>query len=324
MPDFVEEDGKTATPVADNRIDEASENERQIRFHACEAKRYMVLAKQATQKISESEQTSLKYAICAGTHLLAAKKLLPHGRWEKWVKANYGTSARTARLYMQIAKHYGPPGKIAVDDMQSIQAALNAIVRHKQDLGPREVIGLNEWMQYAKQAKNQLGQSVKDTFINSIEDDVAVFLWTGPGKAVWDDILKEAMISFVKELRSQIGNSYEGWHAKLIEERAVERVEHCHRMIEECENRKDVLSEEIAGEDANKGECENSNAVRLEGQAKSVEKTLGQWKDMLVEAKRDLEGQRKRAREATKQKMGAEDQAPAVVSIANSRPREHL
>ena len=83
IPNIIEDtDSKTTAPVADEIIDEVSENERQIRSHACEAQRFMVLANQATQKINESEQTALQCAICAGVHLLAAKKLLPHGRWQ--------------------------------------------------------------------------------------------------------------------------------------------------------------------------------------------------------------------------------------------------
>ena len=312
----MEEDGKTPPTVAGDIPDEASENERQVQFHANEAKRFMVLVKQATQKISESEQTVLKCAICAGTHLLAAKKLLPHGRWQNWVKAHFGASARTARSYMQIAKHYGSPDEAAADGVRSIQAALNAIARHNGDLGPREVIGLNESMQYAKRAKYQLGQSLKDAFIRNIDDEVAVFLCFGPDGDVWDQLLEE-MSSFGKEIRGRIGTPYEDWHARLLEEHAVERVEHCHRKIKEYENHKAGLLEKNADSqqrviDENEGPRqagEDNHASCQERQLNQANHAIDSWRNMSVVAERDLQRQRDQACQAPEQPKEANDDA---------------
>ena len=97
-------------------------------------------------------------------------------------------------------------------------------------------------------------------------------------------------------------------------------------LIEEWENRKDVLSEEIEGEKQRvlDEKDANNSAVCLEGQLKNIDKSIGLWTNMLVDAERDLQEQRKHACETTKQKMDANNKTPAIVSIANAQPREPL
>jgi hypothetical protein len=46
---------------------------------------------------------SVRFATEAGTALIAAKKLVGHGGWLKWVKDNLTFTDRTARYYMQLA-----------------------------------------------------------------------------------------------------------------------------------------------------------------------------------------------------------------------------
>jgi hypothetical protein len=42
--------------------------------------------------------------IQAGTHLIEARELLPHGRFGKWLKDNCGVSERSAQRYMTVAR----------------------------------------------------------------------------------------------------------------------------------------------------------------------------------------------------------------------------
>jgi hypothetical protein len=48
-----------------------------------------------------------EYALEAGEELLAAKKAVPHGRWETECGRLFAPSARTARFYMQFARNMG-------------------------------------------------------------------------------------------------------------------------------------------------------------------------------------------------------------------------
>jgi Protein of unknown function (DUF3102) len=45
----------------------------------------------------------VRFATEAGQALLAAKRLVGHGHWMRWIKQNLTFSGRTARLYMQLA-----------------------------------------------------------------------------------------------------------------------------------------------------------------------------------------------------------------------------
>ncbi len=51
-------------------------------------------------------QAVAQRAIEAGQLLIQAKSRVPHGEWEAWIAQNTAVSLRTARAYMQIARHW--------------------------------------------------------------------------------------------------------------------------------------------------------------------------------------------------------------------------
>jgi hypothetical protein len=62
----------------------------------------------------------------AGEALLRAKKLLGHGEWLGWLKANVQVSGRTARDYMRLARHWEKVAAAA-----NLRAALQLLARPK-------------------------------------------------------------------------------------------------------------------------------------------------------------------------------------------------
>ena len=60
----------------------------------------------AHEAIIDSERGALRHAIAAGELLTSAKAAVGHGNWEDWLAENcHDVSPRTARLYMDLAKH---------------------------------------------------------------------------------------------------------------------------------------------------------------------------------------------------------------------------
>ncbi len=78
-------------------------------------------------------RNGMEHAIKTGTLLHQAKKLVGHGGWEKWVKANCKFSKSSAELYMTIAKRLEimPELKEAVLD-KTINAA-NFVLKQQYD-----------------------------------------------------------------------------------------------------------------------------------------------------------------------------------------------
>jgi hypothetical protein len=56
-------------------------------------------------EVRRAAQMSVEHAIKAGEALIEAKGQLKHGKWLPWLRDNCEMSARTAQLYMQLAKH---------------------------------------------------------------------------------------------------------------------------------------------------------------------------------------------------------------------------
>jgi len=53
----------------------------------------------------EGMKSNIQHAIGVGNELLAAKQAIPHGSWESECDRLFDGSARTARFYMELAKH---------------------------------------------------------------------------------------------------------------------------------------------------------------------------------------------------------------------------
>ena len=58
----------------------------------------------ADQDFNRAAITMAERALAAGTALIEAKRLIPHGEWQPWLHENCGLSQRTARRYMTIAR----------------------------------------------------------------------------------------------------------------------------------------------------------------------------------------------------------------------------
>jgi len=54
----------------------------------------------------EALNEGLRHGLRAGQLLVEAKEQLAHGQWTPWLEAHFEGSARTAQLYMRVAKHW--------------------------------------------------------------------------------------------------------------------------------------------------------------------------------------------------------------------------
>ena len=54
----------------------------------------------------EMGQCALAHLVAMGRELIAVKKMLPHGKWQKWVRDDLGTEPRTANRIVDVAQAY--------------------------------------------------------------------------------------------------------------------------------------------------------------------------------------------------------------------------
>jgi hypothetical protein len=85
--------------------------------------------------VEQTFRDGVAHAIRAGELLIEAKASVPHGQWDKWLKANITFRPRTARVYMQIAA-LDPEKRQRVADLP-LRKAINAI-RNLEHLPPEE------------------------------------------------------------------------------------------------------------------------------------------------------------------------------------------
>lgn len=64
------------------------------------------MANDAHEAAAIALRSAAKSAKDAGSALLEAKALVPHGEWETWLKANFKGGSRTAQRYMRVAKRW--------------------------------------------------------------------------------------------------------------------------------------------------------------------------------------------------------------------------
>jgi hypothetical protein len=82
---------------------------------------------QADSKFRRSAEQAATAAVEAGTRLIEAKELVPHGGWALWLSDNVpAMSERTARRYMQIARSGLQIGHVAE---MGIRAAAESLAR---------------------------------------------------------------------------------------------------------------------------------------------------------------------------------------------------
>ena len=104
----MQKDGPTASKRRDRRARGRVDAESPEPVETREQK-LMYLATYAKELADEGDReswTRLAYYRASGEQLIEAKELLHHGEWTLWLGANFGCSAQTARLYMQLAKKW--------------------------------------------------------------------------------------------------------------------------------------------------------------------------------------------------------------------------
>jgi hypothetical protein len=88
-------------------------------------------------------RSAVGHAVEAGKLLMEAKKSVPHGGWEAWVRDSCGFSERTAQGYMRLAR-------LAPDEAQrvallSLRDALKALAEPKSEPAPLPWSGETSW-----------------------------------------------------------------------------------------------------------------------------------------------------------------------------------
>jgi hypothetical protein len=79
--------------------------------------------------VSEHLGEARNHALETGQELLAAKKAIPHGRWEDECKRLFDGSDRTARFYMEFAKHMGAIPKTAARAVLMLEGTLEGAAK---------------------------------------------------------------------------------------------------------------------------------------------------------------------------------------------------
>ena len=84
-----------------------------------------VLHKYVTRDLTEATQHALE----AGQELIAAKALVPHGRWESECSRLFDGSLRTARFYMQFAKNMDALPKTAAHAVLLLEGTMEGAAK---------------------------------------------------------------------------------------------------------------------------------------------------------------------------------------------------
>lgn len=71
--------------------------------------------KTIVQRIRHRVKQTLEDLIAVGNDLIAAKRVLPHGRFIPWLRAEFGWAERTARNCMNVAQRFGAKTAIIAD-----------------------------------------------------------------------------------------------------------------------------------------------------------------------------------------------------------------
>lgn len=104
------------------------------------------------QACEQAARSALEHARAAGGLLQEAKEMLPHGRWEPWIEESCAFSARTARMYMQVARHLPEleeRQRVAVLSLREAVKLLSAPRSEEeggesQGVAQRDVVNVNE------------------------------------------------------------------------------------------------------------------------------------------------------------------------------------
>jgi phage N-6-adenine-methyltransferase len=125
----------------------------------------------------EAAQSALRsavgHAVEAGKLLMEAKKSIPYGGWEAWVRDSCGFSERTAQGYMRLARL--DPEEAQRVALLSLRDALKALAEPKVEPAPLSWSGAVEWFtppEIVEAARQVLGGIDLDPASNDIAQQV--------------------------------------------------------------------------------------------------------------------------------------------------------
>jgi hypothetical protein len=91
---------------------------------------------EALDAVDACLKSSMVHALTAGRLLVEAKKYVPHGDWETWLRENCSLAPRTTQAYMQLTKKIKelPPLEAQRIADLPVREALKAIAIHRKSL----------------------------------------------------------------------------------------------------------------------------------------------------------------------------------------------
>src|SRR5581483_7511198 len=72
-------------------------------------------ARAAAERIRDKLRTTVEHIVHIGSDLTKAKAVLGHGRFGRWLRAEFTWSERTADNFMAVAEQFGPISEIIAD-----------------------------------------------------------------------------------------------------------------------------------------------------------------------------------------------------------------
>jgi hypothetical protein len=103
-----------------------------------EPSRLEVLAREINEDVQAADdhyENMVRYAISAGEKLIEAKKLVNHGEWLPWLKANFSKSVDTAGIYMKLARNSEP-----IRNLKTVSDALAYLGPPKSEATIRDAV----------------------------------------------------------------------------------------------------------------------------------------------------------------------------------------
>jgi hypothetical protein len=200
--------------------EQAQAIEKQAQMHAIKAQEYIAIATDAEANAEKCQHEALRAAFEAGHHLLAAKKLIPHGRWESWLRTNFPASVQTARSYMRLAAQEHGPYHDQLNSTRSIREALKMVAQCEDEpdqynafLDYYLVVGLDRLPRKVamRRASQRLQAWVRDVFFATLPDDVTLFFGLGPGRVIWDQVVEQCAEPFFRELEGRASTQFHEW-----------------------------------------------------------------------------------------------------------------
>ena len=118
----------------------------------------------AEHEVRRANFLALKHALDAGKHLLAIKKLMRHGRWETWLKANFSNRIGLPGLYSSGQPDRSHAGRSTRTYRNHHRWVLRVIDCYDRDHTPPTVKSARELVEDFEKAREELRRTVHDLF----------------------------------------------------------------------------------------------------------------------------------------------------------------